>query len=344
MEFFAGANTRNGFVSLFDDALKNVKQLYILKGSSGCGKSTLMRKALKKAKSKGIEADIIYCSADPDSLDGVIFPSLGVAIADGTAPHILDVKYPCVRENIINLGQFWNENKIFPYSEKIIDLTNKKSNHFKNAYKCLSAAGVAEDTVKSMISRCIDKEKMDAFAFKLAEKLITGRNRKNTSIFSTAFTSTGVKELAVFGNVDLIYRISGKASEFFILSFERIAKEYGADFITSLTCTNPNIPDAIFFPDSNTLITTLTPPPILSSQEEKMISTLRFVDSTALSEIRSRLKTLDQLVFELNADAQKELYFAKAAHNDIESIYIPAMDFSALDDYVLSLFNKIFGE
>ena len=31
-----------------------------------------------------------YESGDPDSLDGVIFPAIGTAIVDGTAPHGMD--------------------------------------------------------------------------------------------------------------------------------------------------------------------------------------------------------------------------------------------------------------
>ena len=118
MEYFAGANTRNGFVSIFDERFGDIERLYILKGSSGCGKSTFMRKAMMRAREFSIPYDVIYCSADRDSVDGVVFKTLGVAIADGTAPHTLDVKYPCVRETIINLGQFWNEKKLLPKRKK----------------------------------------------------------------------------------------------------------------------------------------------------------------------------------------------------------------------------------
>ena len=35
----------------------------------------------------GETVEYILCSADPDSLDGVVLPRLGAALVDGTAPH-----------------------------------------------------------------------------------------------------------------------------------------------------------------------------------------------------------------------------------------------------------------
>ncbi len=41
---------------------------------------------------------------DPDSLDGVVLPRLKAALVDGTAPHVIEPKYPGVVEQYVNLG------------------------------------------------------------------------------------------------------------------------------------------------------------------------------------------------------------------------------------------------
>lgn len=89
ISYFLGANTPGGFYSLMDKLLDPAKAraIYILKGGPGCGKSTLMKKLGAWGEEAGQRVEYIYCSGDPDSLDGVIFPDLAVAIADGTAPH-----------------------------------------------------------------------------------------------------------------------------------------------------------------------------------------------------------------------------------------------------------------
>ena len=49
-----------------------------------------MRRAAAALEERGLESVYIHCSGDPDSLDGVIFPAIGTAIVDGTAPHGMD--------------------------------------------------------------------------------------------------------------------------------------------------------------------------------------------------------------------------------------------------------------
>ena len=344
MEFFAGANTRYGFKSFFEEAFKNTERLYILKGSSGCGKSTLMRRIAGKAQKLKLQTDVIYCSADSDSLDGVIIPSLGIAIADGTAPHLMDVKYPCVRESIVNLGQFWDESKLIPHRAKIIGLTDLKSCHYKNAYRALAAVGNTAELSEELLSRCIDVKKLDTFAFKLSEKLIGKKRGGYTRLFATAFTSEGIKTLPVFDNVKILYRLIGKASQELLTAILRISSELGAESVISLNALDPAKADSIYFPETGALITLLSVPPCKTAKEEHSVSTARFINSTKAASIKNRLKGLEKLQAELADDAKKELAEAKAVHNEIESIYIPAMDFKAMDEYTVSLSKKIFSE
>ena len=41
-------------------------------GPSGCGKSTLLRRIAAHLEEQGETVELIHCSSDPDSLDGVI--------------------------------------------------------------------------------------------------------------------------------------------------------------------------------------------------------------------------------------------------------------------------------
>lgn len=343
MEFFAGANTRYGFKSLFDDAFKNIERIFILKGSSGCGKSTLMKTIAQKAQKLKIHSDIIYCSADPNSLDGVILPSLGIAIADGTAPHIMDVKYPCVRETIINLGQFWEDSKLLPHRAEIIGLTDLKSCHYKNAYRALAAAGSTDELLSEIVNPCIDRKKLDNFAFKFAEKLsfICGERKH---IFATAFTAEGLQTLPVFENVTTLYHINGKAAKELLTAIDRIFIEKGAEVIVSCDVLEPKYADSIYFPEIGSLITCLPMPPCKNAKSEHNISTSRFVSSMKISEKRNRLRGLEKLKNELLTEACRELLEARNVHNEIESIYIPAMNFKLMDKYTADLSKKIFGE
>ena len=89
IQYFLGANSPQGFYSLYDQLIDpdRARAVYILKGGPGCGKSTLMSRVALQAEEQGHAVEHILCSGDPNSLDGVVLPDLGVALVDGTAPH-----------------------------------------------------------------------------------------------------------------------------------------------------------------------------------------------------------------------------------------------------------------
>lgn len=87
--YFLGANTRKGFESLYEGFIDrdNTLDILVLKGGPGVGKSTLMKYLGKQAEEHGEDVEYICCSGDPDSLDAVYLPRLGVIAVDGTSPH-----------------------------------------------------------------------------------------------------------------------------------------------------------------------------------------------------------------------------------------------------------------
>lgn len=87
--FFVGANSGNGFQNLFSELtdLEDTYDLMILKGGPGVGKNTFMREIGRAMEEAGTPVEYLWCSGDPDSLDGVVLPALHCAVADGTSPH-----------------------------------------------------------------------------------------------------------------------------------------------------------------------------------------------------------------------------------------------------------------
>lgn len=102
-QYFLGANSAQGFVSLYGDWLdeRRAAAVYILKGGAGCGKSTLMRRVAQAMEEQGQTVEYILCSGDPDSLDAIYLPEKRVAILDGTAPHAWRTKVQKGRPGIL---------------------------------------------------------------------------------------------------------------------------------------------------------------------------------------------------------------------------------------------------
>ena len=62
-------------------------ELVALLGPNGCGKSTLLRRIAAHLEEQGETVELIHCSSDPDSLDGVICGARKFSVVDATPPH-----------------------------------------------------------------------------------------------------------------------------------------------------------------------------------------------------------------------------------------------------------------
>ena len=102
---FLGANTPEGFFSRYDTLhdRAEIRRMIILKGGPGCGKSTLMKALAARAEELGLPAEKVLCSSDPDSLDAVILPGVGLAVVDGTAPHVVEPRLCGCAETYLDL-------------------------------------------------------------------------------------------------------------------------------------------------------------------------------------------------------------------------------------------------
>jgi len=142
IHYFAGGNTARGFVSCFEDILPKAlqKRMYYIKGGPGVGKSTLMKRFAKAAEEKGLEVEYFHCSSDPDSLDGVSLPALGIGMMDGTAPHVYDPAVPGARDTLISLGDFLDEEALCPHAGEIAAIQKQISARFARCYRYLAAS------------------------------------------------------------------------------------------------------------------------------------------------------------------------------------------------------------
>ena len=61
---------------------------------------------------QGEDVDFLWCSSDPDSLDGIVLKKRRIALLDGTAPHVVDPQNPGAVDEILNLGEYWVSDEI----------------------------------------------------------------------------------------------------------------------------------------------------------------------------------------------------------------------------------------
>lgn len=189
--FLAGANTAQGFTSCFDSILpkERQKRMYYIKGGPGVGKSTLMKRFAKAAEEKGMEVEYFHCSSDPDSLDGVSLPALGVGMMDGTAPHVYDPVIPGARDTLVSLGDFLDEKALIPHVREIEAVQKLISARFARCYRYLAAS---EQVWKAAPLAKENAAKARTLADEWIQKMpLRGGTGTVRRLFASAFTPKG---------------------------------------------------------------------------------------------------------------------------------------------------------
>ena len=349
-KFFLGANSAEGFVSHFGDCyIPGGWRAYIIKGGPGTGKSSFMKCIAEKAQERGYTVALCPCSSDPNSLDGVIIDEIKTVILDGTAPHVVEPRLPGACENIINLGEFWDSEKLFSTAADIADAAAQNAKLHKTASAYICAAGeLIFDNLK--LSRlCTDRGAVLKFAKKLSDAYIPERSGGAAEEFVRFIGGTTPEGVIAYPktvtgfykNIIVIEdKFGGAAGE--IMKFLRSsAKQRG---YTVITLKNPFLPseltDHILLPELSLAFVT-EGEYVTFNTDARRIHARRFTDTKALKYYRARMLFNRRVSRELLLGAVSTLSRAKAAHDRLEKYYIDSMDFEALTLFASNTVQKI---
>ncbi|GMB10499.1 MAG: hypothetical protein NkDv07_0312 [Candidatus Improbicoccus devescovinae] len=352
MKFFLGSSSPKGFYSKFESLIDPEDNWYcrILKGSPGCGKSHLLKRIADAGVKNNVFTEYIYCSADPDSLDAVIFPELKSCIVDGTAPHTLDPVYPGAVEHIINLGDFWDGALLKNSREGIIASNNANTALHATAKKYLAAYGaINSDTIEDVINK-IDFEKVKSYAHDFIKKMFENVPEKSEigveySRFISAISLDGIlfyqENLENFENIYEIKDKYGIIGDLLLKFLRNSALSYGLKITTCFSplTLNERI-ECILIPElSVALIVTggfFELSEELASQE--INTDIFYIDKKEPQENEFNKLTSQSLVKKASEIMKK----AKEIHDDLENYYIKAMNFKAIDKVTEQIISEIF--
>ena len=88
--------------------------------------------------------EYLWCSGDPDSLDGVVLPELRCAVVDGTSPHVVEPRYPAAVDRYVDLGRFYDLTAAKAAAEEVKAHTHAYQAAYVRAYHSLKAARQVE--------------------------------------------------------------------------------------------------------------------------------------------------------------------------------------------------------
>lgn len=343
-EFFAAVNSGRGFVSFYDEIFGGEKILrrYLIKGGPGTGKSTLMRRIADEAQASGMEVVRYRCSSDPSSLDGVVINGK-VAIIDSTAPHTAEAELAGARDELIDLGVFWNSEGLYQERERIKSLGEAKKRSYALAYRFLSSAMQSDIASRELVFPYVDKKRLSRLAKRLVKGIMGDGGYECKIGITSAIGMRGRCSVDTYASLSEKTVYIGEHYGIGYLALCEICKtaqDKGCRISVSYEPLCPEFPNAVFFEESKTLF-------VLCEERAKgAVSLRRALDLSALSkrernDLKAKSRGAKRISDALVLSAAEELKKAGEAHFELERIYRANMDFAALDAYSKRICEQI---
>lgn len=353
---YPGGNTCYGFYSFYDyivppDAYKKI----ILKGGPGTGKSTFMKSIADDFIKSGFNIEYHWCSSDNNSLDGIVIGDSGVCILDGTAPHVVDPRYPGAVDYIINAGDFWDAESITAHKQDIIGLTQQIGLYFQRAYNRLKESNSAWWEYGSFISGAVNPSTVNRNILALTDDFIHGipkSSRPPRHLFAGAITPGGVvtKIETLIDNTWSIFAIKGSPSSGVKNLLQHTAKVIELNSIYAEIYHSPFDPnnlDLILIPANKSALVDLSghivdyENSLAQRQYKRILDFDQLLDPAPLKANAGAIEAAAQRFRQGLGEAIVFIQQAKQLHDDLEKFYVPAMNFTALKEYGQTLCGEL---
>ena len=348
--YFAASNSTTGFISYYEEIFRTsrIGHIWAIKGGPGSGKSRFLRDVSDFALENGWECEFIYCSSDPDSLDAVILTQEGkegVALLDATAPHLFEPLCPGAREDIINLGQFWNSDALSARRAEIEQLNREKADAYRRAYRYLSGFGDMRANRDALAAPFIQRAKIALQAQKLLRDLPNGEEYSaQTAILHSIGMRGEVGLDTYFYDAEEIYVVADchGAAQYLMMELGKIAIEKRLAVRISHDPVESEKIDGLFFCESG--IAVVVCPEEECDYPHHRIPMRRFVDTASMKRVRRELRFNDRISRALKGEALDALEKVREVHFRLEDIYSAAMDFAAKEEFTKAFCEKNFAK
>ena len=334
-DFFVGANSGDGFQNLFSELvdIEDTYDLMVLKGGPGVGKNTFMKEVARAMEAAGTPVERLWCSGDPDSLDGVVLPALRCAVVDGTSPHVIEPQYPAAVDRYVDLGRFYDLTAAKNAAEEVKARTHAYKAAYVRAYHNLKAARQVELDAVASVAKSFDAQRLDRrIKGVIARELRAKGNQRGrtTRRFLGSLTHKGY--LWRFDSVDALCPKVYEFADTWELAggaLARLHETASAKGWDTIVCPSPEDPERIehlLIPGLGLAFVTSCPGMDYGRKPFRRIR----LDAMTETEGRSRLRFQTRMVALLREEAVDALKDAKRNHDALEAVYNPYVDFDGV--------------
>ncbi len=358
-KMFLGGNTGYGFFSFYEQVISGDSvKTFVLKGGPGTGKSNFMRQLAGQMVARGYPMEEFYCSSDSTSLDGVRMPSIGVALIDGTAPHLIDPKHPGAIESVIDLSAYWDEAALKAKRDLVRPAVFKSGFLFRRAYGYLDLARRLNDEQEAYISElgALNVGSLNRITVELIEELLPEAalsspetRPRERHLFASAITPQGLVHhlpslLEGMSKRVFVRGPAGTGRTTLVNEALQAAQKRGYEVEVYHCALDPKRIDHVLIPQLRIAVCNASEPhSIVPVKGDRVIDTVNYLDSSKLDPFAAELAQLQAAYQEALAAAITLIKQAKDNHAYLESLYTPHMDFERIGERRQLVLQEILG-
>ncbi len=257
--YFLSAQSADGHKSLLGGSIENPRysRIFLLHGAVGTGKSAALISAAEALNEAGAEVWLAQNPLDPDKIEGVFAPDIGVAAIIGAYPHCVCERRSGIREITVDFGAAVDTKRLLRKKDEIRALYDERAELYKRAGRYISAARSLEFDSFRIAADCTDGKRAAKFAMMTAAKALGKRRRERGNEemrFLSALTPDGVifRDDTVNRAAEQTVIISdgfGAASRAVMTAIRYTALELGFDIITCVCPLTPEKCEHIIVPE-----------------------------------------------------------------------------------------------
>jgi len=355
IRYFPGNNTPDGYYSFFEYILpwKLAKRIIIIKGGPGVGKSTMIRKITKELVERGLDVELLHCTADSNSLDGLIVKDYKIAVVDGTAPHIIDPKFPGCVDEIVNFGEYWNESGLLKHKDRIFVLQEKVKHLYKRVYNYLKTSKIIFDNLEQTYNSSVNHWLVETKAEEIIDDVFKEVKRRDKIPFQRRMFASGITPE---GSIHFLDELFGRISKRFIITgnpgtgksvvLKKIldyAASKGLDMDVFYCPMNPDKIEHIIIKELDIGFVTSVKPHMLSNiwENDQLLDMNTVLDYSRLKHEQESIQYDNSLSWSLFDKAVKTLVEVKKTRENLEEIYASNMNFQVTDKVGEQILSKI---
>lgn len=255
----------------------------------------------------------------------------------------MDPKNPGAVDEILNLGEFWNEPGLVSGKYDIINYNKQIRMRFYSAYRYLRAAREMQDDMEVIIGEGVEREKLNKLMVTLRYELVDGVDTRNKTagvrhLFDSAITPDGLVDYieTIIQNNYICYYLKNGIGTVSTEILSYLAKEYNMKGYAVELYHQPLNPDRLQTLVLEDLKIAVTVNPKMENRAYKVIDLDTVIDKDKYADKTDLLAKDKEVYAKMLEEGVRRIKLAKLLHDDMEKNYVGNMDFAA----VTALRNK----